>query len=659
MKAAKTTAGITCAFLAIIPIPNEAAVAAPSDAAFPPGIAFEVPLAAHVPADARAAIVNLTVAGPLDAGYVTAYACGDPVPNVSNVNFAAGDDAAGSAMVELSASGTICVVSSAWADVIVDLQGYVPAGSPVQLLDAPVRAVDTRHGMGVAKERLAAGSRLEVRAGSVAGVPSDAAALVVTVTSVDPDAPGFVTAAPCLSPSPSSSTLNVIPGRAVANMAVAGTDAEGSSCFTASVATDLLIDVTGYVPAGVAGIDLLPAPRRLLDTRNGVGSVAQPVGAAERPIDLTGVGDVPPGAVAVIANVTASRASAAGFVTLAPCGSPPAQVSNLNVREGADVANAVVVDLTGMTSPAAAACVTASTSVDVLVDVVGFVTDPGALVTMSPTRVYDSRAVATPSCGLALAHPAPTTFWVIDVNTGGLAHVITSERFSDASLARFPLIFAQLLPTCDGLVVWNPIPPYTGLAWEVLRVGFDGTVTVVRDHDLGRSRLVFPDVVASFDGSDTWVDVATGAPVFRMPEGTGGPSQVSNGGWILSATSSPSGDVRSSLWARREMSDPLFPEAALIAEFPGYGVLSPSGRYLAEANGATVAVRTLSGTPVASADLSAVYPTATSATNLHLEWVDDGTLIACAPGLPVRNVLWSISSTPVVLDHAACVLDAR
>jgi len=319
----------------------------------------------------------------------------------------------------------------------------------------------------------------------------------------------------------------------------------------------------------------------------------------------------------------------------------------------------VVVDLTSMVSPTTAACMTASTPVDVLVDVIGFVTDPAALVTMSPTRVYDSRAIATPSCGLALAQPAPTTFWVIDVNTGQLAHVVTSERFSDASLGRAPLIFARLLPTCDGLVVWNPIPPYSGFNSEVLRVGFDGTVTVLRDHDLGQSRLVFPDVITSFDGADTWVDVATGAPVFRMPDGSGGPSQVSNGGLIVSVTSSSPADVRSSVWARRDATDPLSPEVALIGEFAGYGTLSPSGRYLAEAQGATVAVRTLNGAPVASADLRAFYPTANSSTNLILKWVDDDTLIACAFGLPVRNVVWSISSAPVVLDHAACVLDAR
>lgn len=649
---------VASAFLLLLSRANAPVHAATSDGAFPPGAGFEVPLSAHLPADARAAILNLTVAGPLADGYVTAYACGDPVPTVSNVNFAAGEDVAGSAIVELSASGSICIVSSAWADVIVDLQGFVPKDSVVQVLDAPVRAVDTRDGTGH-EGRLAPGSRIELAAGDVAGVPPDAAALVVTATAVAPDAAGFVTAAPCLAASPSSSTLNVIPDRAVANLAVSGTDADGSTCFESNVATDLLIDVSGYVPAGAEGIDLLVAPIRVVDTRNGIGSVAQPVGDGERPIDLTGLTDLPPGAIAAITNVTATRASAAGFVTLAPCGSPPAQVSNLNVHEATDVANAVVVDLTGSVSPTRAACITASTPVDVLVDVIGFVTDPGVLVTMVPTRVYDSRSIATPSCGLALAQPAPTTFWVIDVDSGELAHVITSERFDDASIGRAPLIFARLLPTCDGLMVWNPLPPYAGLASEVLRVGFDGTVTTVRDKDRSRSPLVFPDVVARFDGTDTWVDITTGAPVFRLPEGAGGPSQVSNGGLIVSVTSSSPDDVRSSVWARRATSDPLYPEAALVGEFPGYGVLSPSGRYLAEAEGATVAVRTPSGTPVASADLRAFYPTATSSTNLTLEWVDDSTLITCAPGLPVRDVVWSIRSTPLPLDHGACVLDAR
>jgi hypothetical protein len=144
--------------------------------------------------------------------------------------------------------------------------------------------------------------------------------------------------------------------------------------------------------------------------------------------------------------------------------------------------------------------------------------------------------------------------------------------------------------------------------------------------------------------------------VVALPEGTS-VSEVSDGGLIVTLTTLSPSDVRGALWVRRDPSDPLFPEAALVAEFSGYGTLSPSGRYLAEAQGATVAVRTLSGTPVASADLSAFGATANPGTNLILEWVDDDTLVACARGLP--NVVWSLSSTPVPLDHAACVVDAR
>jgi hypothetical protein len=59
-----------------------------------------------------------------------------------------------------------------------------------------------------------------------------------------------------------------------------------------------------------------------------------------------GSGGIPAGATAVVANVTATEATAAGFVTIVPTGAPIGQSSNLNVEAaGQTVANLAVVPL--------------------------------------------------------------------------------------------------------------------------------------------------------------------------------------------------------------------------------------------------------------------------------------------------------------------------
>jgi Peptidase family M23 len=79
---------------------------------------------AAVPANAVAAQVNITVTDPRGAGFVTAWPCGEPQPNVSNVNYANGETVANSATVPLG-GGQLCVAASSPADLIVDVTGYL------------------------------------------------------------------------------------------------------------------------------------------------------------------------------------------------------------------------------------------------------------------------------------------------------------------------------------------------------------------------------------------------------------------------------------------------------------------------------------------------------------------------------------------------------
>ena len=96
-----------------------------------------------VPADATAAVLNVTVVSPAGDGYVTVFPCGrcrhvEP-------NYSAGEDVANEVIAEVVADGTVCVFTYATANIIVDVAGFVPALSDYVPLN-PVRLADTRAG---------------------------------------------------------------------------------------------------------------------------------------------------------------------------------------------------------------------------------------------------------------------------------------------------------------------------------------------------------------------------------------------------------------------------------------------------------------------------------------------------------------------------------
>jgi hypothetical protein len=90
-----------------------------------PGQVVRVPVAGRrgVPADALAAVVNLTAVDPAAAGFVTAFDCGD-VPTVSNLNTDPRAPAvANGAIVRLDPDGAMCLVADHATHLVVDIVG--------------------------------------------------------------------------------------------------------------------------------------------------------------------------------------------------------------------------------------------------------------------------------------------------------------------------------------------------------------------------------------------------------------------------------------------------------------------------------------------------------------------------------------------------------
>jgi hypothetical protein len=331
-----------------------------------------------VPSDAEAAVVNVTAVGGEGVGFVTVHPCVTPRPLASSLNFAAGTNIANEIVAPLSATGEICVFTSAPTHLLVDVVGFVPAGSSAVPL-TPTRYLDTRSATGETFDgddrktgKVPAGSAYRLAVAGRGEVPANASAAIVNVTAVGAAGSGFVTVDPCGDPRPLASSLNFVAGVNRANELVASLDANGEICLFVSASVDLVVDVVGYLPVG-SSFDPF-APARLLDTRPlgaTVDRVAEREGkrsaGSEYALQVAGRGGVPSDARAVVVNVTAVGPESVGFVTVHPCLVVRPVASSLNYVPGVNGANELIaqLDVNGRL------CLFTDQRTDLIVDVVG------------------------------------------------------------------------------------------------------------------------------------------------------------------------------------------------------------------------------------------------------------------------------------------------
>jgi hypothetical protein len=330
-----------------LPLPQRALDTRMSGGPIAAGALRVVPVVAVTEAapEAVAAIsLNLTAADPTGPGYLTAWPCNGAPPTASSVNYGGGEHGVPNhVIVPVSADGTICVLAGVNAtDVVVDVDGWFSRDAGL-VPDSPHRELDTR---------TTGGPKTDV---TVHVAPPGARAAIVNITAAGGSgAAGYVTAYACDGSPPLVSNVNFGAGQTVANAAVAPVAADGSICLHASAATNLVVDVAGYVIDNFVPV----GPTRLLDTRSSGG----------RTVDVT-LAAVPAGAMGAVLNATAAGGSAApGYVTVHPADGPVPSTSNLNFGPGQVVPNAVVV----RPDDAGRIRLAASTPVQLVVDVFGY-----------------------------------------------------------------------------------------------------------------------------------------------------------------------------------------------------------------------------------------------------------------------------------------------
>ena len=315
---------------------------------------------APAPSSITAVVLNVTVTAPTAGGYITAYPDGKSRPTSSNLNFGAGETVPNLVTVEVGADGKVDLYngSAGNAHLLADVEGYYTATSagsgfvPV----SPTRLLDTRKGTGTngSTTPVPATGTLNLKVeGNGPIPPTGVTAVVLNVTVTRPTAGGYITVYPGGSNRPAVSNLNFSAGETVPNLVIVPVGSDGTVTLAneSGGTVHLVADVSGYYTTGADGHSFVPVdPIRVLDTRTGLGQGGGPASGSGVPANrdqLIYFDDGPQRSVlttgvAMVLNVTATRPTAGGYITVYPYGTTLPLVSNLNFSAGETVPNLVI-----------------------------------------------------------------------------------------------------------------------------------------------------------------------------------------------------------------------------------------------------------------------------------------------------------------------------
>lgn len=310
-----------------------------------------------IPAGATAVVLNVTAVNNSTVTNIRVYPSGAAtVPTVSNINTTGANQVVPDLVTTAIGSGGKASLFNAAGstDLLADIAGYyVPSGGVRYQPLAPTRVLDTRYAIGVPSAG-AVGARqfrdLHV-AGSGTSVPPTATAAVLNVTGTQPTATTNIRLYPTPAGGtavPTVSNLNLTSGETAANLVtVAVGDAGNIRLYNAAGTVQLIADLAGYYDATAPGVFVAINPTRFLDTRNGTGAPAAPVGqGASVDLQATGTGGVPSYALAAALTLTGTNSTTSTVVRAYPSTADTVPtISNLNLAENDTRANAGIIRL--------------------------------------------------------------------------------------------------------------------------------------------------------------------------------------------------------------------------------------------------------------------------------------------------------------------------
>jgi len=362
---------------------------------------------------------------------------------------------------------------------------------------APFRALDTRVDgprLNYTGAKPIAGQVVQLKITGLPGIPnsSDVKAAVLNVTATNTDGPGYVTVYPDGQTRPLASSLNLTAANQTRpNLVSVQVPPSGYVDLFTYGGTDLVVDVQGYYSFAVNATDgrFFPLPpSRLLDTRADGPQIgytgAKPAAGSSFDLQVRGRGGVPvTGVSAVVLNVAATDAAAAGFITVWPTGQPRPLAANLNLMQaGQTISNQVIVPVgtDGKVS------FFTQNGTHLVADVAGWFTNgnegtgsSGLFVPTAPVRMLDTRADG-PQVGYTGAKPAAGA--VVPVRwlgiTSGVTAIVMNVTMTEPTLAGFvtaypddsPLPLAANLNVAAGDTIGNHVTAKVGQPEEFVQL---------------------------------------------------------------------------------------------------------------------------------------------------------------------------------------------
>lgn len=196
-----------------------------------------------VPASGVAAVaLNLTATALTARTAVSVAPTGSTAPRLANLTVARGEVGTVLAVAKPDAAGRITIVNSAGrTQLVADVQGWFSTGGEFTAL-TPTRVIDSRT-VGVPATTT---NQFGLSVAGLAGVPGDAAAAVISVTTVAPTRPTWL--AVVSGTRPTAWLLAARAGETVTNIVTVDLRGPGgTSIVTSAGSTHVLVDVQGWI----------------------------------------------------------------------------------------------------------------------------------------------------------------------------------------------------------------------------------------------------------------------------------------------------------------------------------------------------------------------------------------------------------------------------
>ncbi|WP_407840956.1 PKD domain-containing protein [Streptomyces sp. DSM 116496] len=237
-------------------------------------VALKVAGSADIPADVVAVALNVTVTNTVDAGHIAVQPGKTPhEATTSNLNYVAGQSVPNLVIVPVR-DGHVQMFNGGWqpVDLVADVTGYFkasPAGGYTAL--TPVRAVDTREGLGTAQGQVPGYGAFDIAIAGHGGVPKGATAVALNLTATNPRESGHLTAYPSGQTAPGTSNVNFAAGQTVANSVIVPISPDGKIVVRNGSwkPSDVVVDIVGYYSPDSQAAFVPEAPHRIFDSRQG------------------------------------------------------------------------------------------------------------------------------------------------------------------------------------------------------------------------------------------------------------------------------------------------------------------------------------------------------------------------------------------------------